>query len=137
MTKLIGKTIKHVFVSLKNQDYLKFVTDSGDIVYRAYGDCCSESYFSDVNRTTNLFGKKIIDVKEVELMEEEYLPMESRQEEDKIYGYKIITESGECLIIMRNSSNGYYGGWCGVVDGIPQEEELYEITRDFNSNDIK
>lgn len=41
----------------------------------------------------------------------------------QIYGFKIVTTIGICDIIFRNSSNGYYGGWCflsksKIKDGI-------------------
>jgi hypothetical protein len=135
MKNLIGKTINRIFVSKKDQTYLRFETNKGNVDFGAGGECCSESYFSDVNRIKNIIGEKVIDVKEIELMEEEITNIPSRQEEDKIYGFKITTEKGDGLVIMRNSSNGYYGGWV-QESPFPESEEKFEIVKDFCSLDI-
>ena len=40
------------------------------------------------------------------------------------------------LVIMRNSSNGYYGGTVERIDSIPDNVELFEIKKDFCSLDL-
>lgn len=137
MEQLNGKIIEKIFIDNEDQSYLQFKTDDGNVCFRADSDCCSESYFSDVNRLKNFIGEKINKVEEVELMAEEYQENESRQEVDKIYGYKIHTDKGIGLIIMRNSSNGFYGGECSFVSIIPEEIDMVEITTDYCSRDKK
>lgn len=137
MKNLIGKTIKKIFVDDKEQGYLKFETEQGNLFFQAVGDCCSESYFSDINRIDNLINEKVIGVEEVELMPEEYTENESRQDSDEVYGFRIHTNKGTGLIIMRNSSNGYYGGELVEMDEMPEEIKLTEITKDYCSRDKK
>ena len=133
---IVGRRIEKIFVDTKQQHYLRFVTDSGNCDYRADGDCCSESYFSDVNRIKNIIGKIIIDVKAVELAQTQIPHIESRQDEDIIYGFRIVSKDGMALVIMRNSSNGYYGGTVERIDSIPDNVELFEIKKDFCSLDL-
>ncbi len=136
MKELIGKIINKIFVSEKDQDYLRFETNEGNLDYYAAGDCCSESYFSDVNRTKYLFGHLVEEVIEVDLMPEEVIEIESRQDIDEIYGFRIKTNKGIGLVVMRNSSNGYYGGEVVKIDKIPENERMFEITRDFCVKDL-
>ncbi len=37
---------------------------------------------------------------------------------------------------MRNSSNGYYGGEVIEIDKIPEDEKMFEITKDFCAKDL-
>lgn len=46
----------------------------------------------------------------------------SRQEEDRVYGYALTTERGTITLAFRNSSNGYYGGYCYASKSPPPVE---------------
>jgi len=113
MEKLIGRKINHLFVS-SGENFLKLDTDKGEMIVEAEGDCCSESWFADIINASLIFGKEITSV------EEEDLPQPSdnrgRQESDAAYGIVIKTTGGQCNIVFRNSSNGYYGGWANFLD---------------------
>lgn len=137
MKELKNKIIKEIWIDEQNQYYLKFICEDGVYCYEATGDCCSESYFSDVNRLGYFINEKINEVKEVELMEEEYQEKTSRQEYDSIYGVKIYTDKGIGLIIMRNSSNGYYGGSYNLVneDEISSKIKMIKIENDYSSSE--
>lgn len=117
MKELIGKTIKGY--SLKEEGtILEFDVIVGDetktkkIIYRTEGDCCSTSWFESIDG--DLFAGKVLNVEEVE-MEDANLKPHPQQEEDQLYGYKLTLEGHIVDIVYRNSSNGYYGGWCELV----------------------
>jgi len=108
---LVGKLIKGIYINKSSLDVLEFETDAGPMLYVAEGDCCSESWFADVD-CDNLIGGTVTSVKEIDGLPNELVDCFTRQEVDRVYGYKIKTDIGEGDIIFRNSSNGYYGGWC-------------------------
>ena len=118
MKELIGFKINKIEVCGEYQENIVFHVGgsyripAGTVVYYGYGDCCSETYFSDVLNQSNIIGKKITRVEEVELIEGDYNARKSRQEEDNVYGFKIYAGDVFCLVTMRNCSNGYYGGSC-------------------------
>jgi len=112
--RLVGKKVKRIFM---NEDYLKFETDSGNVVFGVEGDCCSHSYFHDFIGVSKLLENgKIISVKEIRLSLSEEEQKEVDEYEDiNVYGFEIVTEHstfGEqtSVFSFRNSSNGYYGG---------------------------
>ncbi len=107
------------------ESYLVLVTDDGEIQWDTDADCCSETWFADVVGVENLLGQPVLAATETQdtvrydelAGEEPDKPWESRdprnrtrQEYDQIYGVTLTTPAGECDIIYRNSSNGYYGG---------------------------
>lgn len=121
MKELIGKTI----LSIKLSDggtRLDFELKEGHIVYEAWGDCCSESWFEELNG--DFLDKKVISVEEKNL--EKRKPKATRQEEDLLYGYTLVLEDEwgkrrRADIIYRNSSNGYYGGSCSCITNSTEE----------------
>jgi len=128
---LVGKTILKIFM---NEDNLKFETDQGNVVFFVYGDCCSESVFYDFYGVENLIGKKVKEVKEVELKTDERMDAKRYQEDVKVYGYTITTENptwGDVTSVFsfRNYSNGYYGGSLELEEDI-NKVVLPEITKD-------
>jgi hypothetical protein len=97
------------------------------------GDYCSESWFADLVGVHNVIGREVISVETIPLPE--WVNVEdgrTRQEYDEAYGLRISTDGGTCDVIYRNSSNGYYGGWCGeyVSRGLPTG--CKEITEDLS-----
>lgn len=127
MKELKYKTIKSITVYGDYQDQIKFETDDGDIIYDAVGDCCSASYFSDIWNAQNIIGKKVVRVEELQLEDGDAPYRPSREEYDSIYGFRLWNEDdGVCVIIFRNSSNGYYGGECELGDKITSENKKFE-----------
>jgi hypothetical protein len=127
---LMDKTIESVLIS-KDEGTLAFDVGEDDLIYfQVDGDCCSESWFSDIFCMPNLYSR-VIKVEDIEL-EDKYKTEDGRcrQESDLVYGYRITTMKGVAIISFRNSSNGYYGGWCGQVSAT--KEELMKIQPDFN-----
>jgi hypothetical protein len=98
---------------------LIFHTDLRDapVMYRAFGDCCSQSRFADITGIQNPIGGVVIRVEVNPLENYNVKDGRTREEYDKAYGWDIYTERGVCSVIMRNSSNGYYGGWIEPYNG--------------------
>ncbi len=125
MKELVGKVIQSIQVS-NDQHFLKFTTNEGDLLYYAEGDCCSESWFADIVFDYKFDNKAVvtkvegIDVPDF-VTKLANTDQRTRQEYDQVYGYKITQSNGHSAeVIFRNSSNGYYGGWCELVD--PNQE---------------
>jgi hypothetical protein len=104
---LVGKTIKEVFLA-SDSKAMKFVTDEGDIIAKADGDCCSDSWVESVDDPTVLIDATVLEVEDTSMPD-----LGSPGEYDGViayYGCKITTTKGRAVIDYRNSSNGYYGG---------------------------
>ena len=123
MKELIGKTIISVNLD-ENGTKITFVTDKGKIVYETFGDCCSYSWFSDIEGLGSLIGEKVLSVENrEEWTDDEQKEAESKGSYDclRLYGILIKTEKGTCDIEFRNDSNGYYGGSCELVEDETKE----------------
>lgn len=127
--RLVGKKIQKIFM---NEDYLKFETNGGPVVFYVSGDCCSHSYFHDF-----IGVKKLLENGKV--MGARAIPLgvvgknKNYDEVIQSYGYEIVTENptfGEqtSVFSFRNSSNGYYGGEMSKAD--PRAIVLPEVTDD-------
>jgi hypothetical protein len=114
LTSLIDKTIQGIDVG-PEEAALRFRIMGGDpVVWETEGDCCSESWWADGFSLNQLRGAR---VKEVNTIEMPKLPdddQRTRQEYDEVYGIELVTTKGVAKLVFRNSSNGYYGGWCGL-----------------------
>ena len=109
-----GKVV--AVLAAQDQSSLWFARYDGRVFeWAASGDCCSESWFADVDGLDDLIGKEILAVEVVDMPS--YMPDYNvndgrcRQDADAVYGYKITTDGGYCDVVFRCSSNGYYGGW--------------------------
>jgi hypothetical protein len=149
--ELIGKTIDTVWVNDDNTLLVFRCADGQDLAYRAYGDCCSESWFSSLVGLSNLVGHAVTGV--YARPEIWGLPS-ARQEVDILYGYFIATDDARrpdemplltavnamlvgdapdrtrlCEIEFRNASNGYYGGACQLEESY--NDPLTQVKADF------
>ncbi len=106
---LVGKTILDMKIA-NDQGALLFVTDAGDCVVRADGDCCSHTWIEDVELPALGFPAKVLSVSDLDMPDGSPTKTEHYEEEMSYYGCKIVTDRGEIIIAYRNSSNGYYGG---------------------------
>lgn len=122
-SSLIDKTIQGIDIG-PEEAALRFRIMGGDsVVWETEGDCCSESWWADGFSLNQLRGST---VKEVNTIEMPQLPADggggyvkgtderTRQEYDEVYGIEVVTTKGAAKLVFRNSSNGYYGGWCGL-----------------------
>jgi hypothetical protein len=115
---IVGKTILAVEIT-QDRESVMFNTDDGVIKFVAEGDCCSRSWIEDFDHE-GIVGSTVTKIEEIEvppspddLMDTKY--PENQQDYDKAYFFKLTTTSGNFTIEMRNSSNGYYGGWLEEV----------------------
>ena len=147
MKRLVGKTIEKILIDkLNGENFIQFITNDGNFLYEAQGDCCSESWFADIIGVRNAIGSRVTQVEDVKesCSTEEDSANRSRQEYDLIYSIKIHHTNGILDVIFRNSSNGYYGGgYAFVGKGIPEaynpatkkkyEIEMFEIIEDYQA----
>ena len=131
MKELIGKKINSLRIN-NDQSVLVFDTDHGAVAYAVCGDCCSESWFADIIGVNELLGGTVQTVDEVSMEGYNVEDGRTRQECDEAYGYKLTTNKGYIDIVFRNSSNGYYGGEIGLMDGeLPAD--MSAITDDWRA----
>jgi len=103
---LVGKIIKEIRVA-EDRGAICFVTDDGEIIAKAYGDCCSHTWIEHIELPAMGLPAVVSSVEDIDMPD-----LGSPDDFDVIvyYGCKIITDKGEVVIDYRNSSNGYYGG---------------------------
>ena len=130
LEKLVGRAVKKIYM---NEDFLKFETDEGNLVFEVEGDCCSQSVFYDFVGVKKLLkGNTITSVKKVELNPSDItVDKKSYQESIEDYGYQIFSldeELGEVTSVFsfRNYSNGYYGGWMNETADREVKPEIFD-----------
>ena len=128
MKELEGRKVTGLLVN-DDQSTLVVETDQGDVIFDAYDDCCSETWFADITGVSALLGGTVLEAEDVELPE--VVDGRTRQEYDQFYGVKLRTDKGYADIVYRNSSNGYYGG--NLVVGKDRPENLTPITDDWRA----
>lgn len=110
----IGKTIESVWLSADKKRIMFAFADMTNMFLHADGDCCSYSWFESV---------ELLDFKG-QILSVEYGGREATEDESlncgdtllQIYFLTLKTNKGRCLIEMRNTSNGYYGGSFEVAE---------------------
>lgn len=110
--RLLGEVVERIEVS-EGEACLRLTFKDGCIaIFATEGDCCSDSWWADICDVSALVGGRLIAVEQIPLP----APADSRtrQEVDEAYGVMFKTDRGTATAIYRNSSNGYYGGWCEV-----------------------
>ncbi len=129
---LRGRTISEVYVD-PEYELMFLVANEGTLRMSLSGDCCSNSWFSDIYNFDALIGV-VSDAREIELPDYDVDDGRTRQESDSAYGVEVSTNKGTAKIVFRNSSNGYYGGWLQdveQVDSLP--DGLARITDDWKA----
>ncbi len=130
MKELIGKTVVSLEVN-ECENVLVFNCTDDKVVYYAYGDCCSETWFADIVGVQCLLGATVLDSQDISLPYVE--DGRCRQEYDQFYGVKLMTDKGYVDIVYRNSSNGYYGGSIELCENDLAYETFREITDDWSA----
>lgn len=111
MKEFIGKKISAIRIN-STKDILVFnLADGCTLFASAIGDCCSTSWFEHLSGIEALIGHEIIEIVERVMPEQEE---KNKYEYIQYYGWTFVTERGRADLEMRNSSNGYYGGYCEV-----------------------
>ncbi len=133
MKELIGKKINSIQID-ENQETLFFNTDDGVIVYKTYGECCSDTWFADIIGVKALIGEIVNYVEDISMDFYNTDDGRCRQDYDEAYGVKLKTSKGTTDIIYRNSSNGYYGGDIYLMkDGSGIDFKKVDITDDWSA----
>jgi hypothetical protein len=110
--QLEGNVINSIWVSEDEHDLILSLENGRSFIASTEGDCCSESWWADIVGVNQIIGSKVIEAGTMPLPEDYNLEDgRTRDSYDEAYGFKITTERGQCDLIFRNSSNGYYGGW--------------------------
>lgn len=135
MKELVGKLVTNVYVS-DDDYYMKFdIKDEQPIIYKAYGDCCSETWFADIlvgyrfpEEDRKKYPLEVLSCENLDIPEwlQEVIVADGRgrQESDTVYGFKLTFKDHawrsvvehDLTIVFRNSSNGYYGGEVILAD---------------------
>jgi len=117
--EIVGKTLTKIEIEDSESTLLIHTTD-GIYMFTAEGDCCSQSWIEHFSSPE--IPCIITDVKEIEMSNSSHSydikPTVHKHHTEyymKYYFYEIITDKGSYLIEMRNSSNGYYGGWLEYI----------------------
>lgn len=138
---LVGKKVTKILME-PQQHEMMFETAEGTLVhFETEGDCCSESWFAELLQVDQLLGHRVIDAYSTNMADISTNPEDgnSRQEVDSIYSFQLATTGGECTVIFRNSSNGYYGGVLHVREGVVGDQwdstksSWAEITDDWTA----
>jgi hypothetical protein len=141
---LVGKTINKIHMD-PSKEQIVFETSRGNFAYFAAGDCCSTSWFEHLDGVDALIGGTISSVDDIEQSEigEAFetllikLGLSTEKADDagheciQKYFFKFTTDKGRASLDMRNSSNGYYGGYV-----VPQAQDIdmagfSTVTSDF------
>lgn len=111
VSEFIGKTIAEFKFTSR---VLEFTFKDGEpLRLYAKGSCCSSSWFEQISGEEALAPGAV--VKKIEFIQLKDV-IDNREVEDKwdyiqFYGVKFVTNKGYADVDMRNSSNGYYGGY--------------------------
>jgi hypothetical protein len=138
MKELIGKKIKEVNFDFDSREYIQFVCEGKTICYYTDGDCCSRSYFTDINGVDFLVGFVVTSVEQIEL-EDPPMPNEMPDECIQAYGYKMTTSGGYVNFTFHNASNGYYGGSLELTNpygergATPKDIKFEPLLEDFSA----
>jgi hypothetical protein len=112
-----------------DNDTLQFTTEFETLSYSCEGDCCSSSWFEHISGVEFLVGHTIVKTEDISL--DSVTPEEEKQHESLAqYGYRFTTDKGYFEIDMRNSSNGYYGGYITGPNKI-EEANCSKIENDW------
>jgi hypothetical protein len=99
---LLNKKILSIHLTT-DKKAIKFVTDQGEIIANAIGDCCSETWIEEIELPVFGLPATVLEVKNISFNE--------GLEEEKYYSFEIKTDKGNITLSYRNESNGYYGGY--------------------------
>lgn len=121
MYRLIDKTILTLYMSEDNYRLVFRTSDGEYYAYGADGDCCSVTWFAELNGYSALKNATILEVDN----SYSYSSVDDPKHDClQSYGIKIRTNKGYVDIVYRNSSNGYYGGSCAFEGVFSSLEDI-------------
>lgn len=119
---LVGKTVAKLEVNAEKK-VIRFTLSDGSVLFAsAVGDCCSQSWFENLEGEEALIGNPVISVVDRKMPEaEDKTDGPEYGNLTQFYGWTLETSRGRFDIEMRNESNGYYGGNVIVSDVISDQ----------------
>lgn len=116
----IGRTVTGYTLSGSNIDKIKLETECGPVILRAYGDCCSQSWFDsddDLDILDQLIGGTLNTI-DIENDVVSGLPKPDGAgcitEKRITIAFSINDQDKEIEFYLLNDSNGYYYGWMEI-----------------------
>ena len=103
---LVGRSILSMKIA-EDKKAILFETDQGQVIAKADGNCCSDTWIEHIELPVMGFPSKVLSVDDLDMPQVEE---SGEYEVIQVYGCKISTDKGDVVIEYRNSSNGYYGG---------------------------
>lgn len=125
--KLIGLRIKSI---IHDEYEIKIYGEEKSFALSTYSECCSTSWIEHIELPSP--GEIIEDFQQIEIPRSiesrlykifkasedgGVIDEHGKEHEDlKLYFYRLRTDKGRYDIEMRNSSNGYYGGYLNLTE---------------------
>lgn len=132
ISKLIDLNINRMFFDYRTSKNLVFETDLGNRIFTPYGDHFINGVFTYISNVNNLIGSKIISVKQNVIGTViNFGEAKSFKDEDRIYGLELKTNKGKSDIIFRIKCNREGNGWLKIIDELPLDVTMIELTSDY------
>ncbi len=132
---VVGRTVSEVWITPDGGSMVWQFVDGPAQRFDAEGDCCSYSWIQSIENIAALLGSPIIETADIYLPTDDGRVTKAQEEAADclaVYGIRIDTAQGSCVIDFRNDSNGYYGGNLtpSVCEG-PQPS-MVRVTEDWS-----
>jgi hypothetical protein len=114
----VGKHINAAYVESGNDGVMYWLVNGEWYKLDAVGDCCSHSWYAHCDSGDVLQNATLLDFEDFskESIHENWNLI-------RINMLKFKTDKGYCTIEFRNSSNGYYSGWCSIIKEAPSNKD--------------
>ena len=128
-----GEEISNILVSPGEGNLCIQTKSRLNVTFVAEGEGCSETWFAELIGVTNVLGHICLGITDVKTDNRFPNPEDgnTRQDSDLVYGFNIITENGDCLVVFRNSSIGYYYGEYSVLTDIVPSNDWVNVKDDW------
>ena len=121
----VGQKIEEVWVQKNEKENMYWKVNGAWHHVVAVGDCCSHSWFAHCDNGEALQNATLTEFQDVgggDISEDDYDCIQVNM-------LKFTTNKGFCTIEFRNSSNGYYSGWCEFH--VPSDGFLETLLTDY------
>lgn len=114
----VGKKIESCYIN-DSKRIMRWKVDGKCFKIEAVGDCCSYSWFEHCDNGEALQDavlNSFENVSEGSIHHDEGEDNDYYRDQILVNMLKFKTNKGYCTIEFRNSSNGYYSGWCEISE---------------------
>lgn len=118
LEEFVGQTIQEAWIRKNQKDVMYWKVDDAWFRLTAESDCCSNSWFAHCDGSDALVGGMLHKYENFSAgnFYDETDENGEFHEALQIDMMKFEASKGYCTIEFRNSSNGYYSGWCEVSE---------------------